>query len=71
MLETIESYFCEKNVTWVYNKMTRAVQGTGSKDTPMTFVIEMFSLRDQVLELSRQDNSHKYGRKLVQAEHSV
>ena len=68
LLETIESYFCEKNVTSVYNKMTRAVQGTGPKDTPMTFVIEMFSLRDQVLELSRQDKGHRYSRKLVQAE---
>ena len=68
LLTTLKSYFCEKNVTTVYNQMTRAVQGTEEKDTPITFAIRMFALRDQVLELSKQPGAHKYSRKLVQAE---
>ena len=68
LLATLKSYFCEKNVTTVYNQMTRAVQGTEEKDTPITFAIQMFALRDQVLELSKQPGAHQYSRKLVQAE---
>ena len=68
LLSALKSYFCEKNVATVYNQMTRAVQGTEEKDTPIIFAIQMFALRDQVLELSKQPGAHEYGRTLVQAE---
>ena len=68
---TLKAYFCEKeDVTSVYNEMTGAVQGSGEKDTPLTFVVHMFSLRDRIVELSRRKSSHgqKYSRKLVKSE---
>ena len=67
---TLKAHFCEKDVTSVYNEMTAAVQGNGEKDTPLTFVVHMFALRDRILELSREKRSHRqrYSKKLVQAE---
>ena len=45
LLSFLKSYFCEKKVTTVYNQMTRAVQGTEEKDTPITFAMHMFEYR--------------------------
>lgn len=70
VMKTLKAHFCELDVTSVYNKMIHAVQGSGPKDTALTFVMGMFAYRDQIVELSRtQENpGQKYEKPLVQSE---
>ena len=70
VVAAFRSHFLQQDVTHLYNEMTRAVQGTGDKDTAYTFVAQMFSKRNTINAICR--NKHvvgaKYGPELVQSE---
>ena len=66
LLTTLRAHFVEGKVTTLYEKLTHSVQGVD--DSPLTFLMDSFALRDQILDLSlkQQDTDARYGRSLVQ-----
>ena len=66
VLTTLRAHFVEGKVTTLYEKLTHSVQGVD--DSPLTFLMDSFALRDQILDLSmkQQDTDARYGRSLVQ-----
>ena len=67
---SFKAHFIQRDVTDIYNDMVHAIQGSGPKDTAMSFVLTMFSLRDRIIDMCKDKRSgeRKYTPKLVQGE---
>ena len=67
---SFQAHFIQRDVTDIYNDMVHAIQGSGPKDTAMSFVLTMFSLRDRIIDFCKDKRSgeRKYTPKLVQGE---
>lgn len=70
VISSFKAHFIHRNITDIYNEMIHACQGSGPKDTAMSFILSMFSLRDQIIQQckDKKPGEQKYSPKLVQSE---